>query len=308
MYPSDRSYTKDCLWLRVESGVATVGLTDYLVKMLNEVSAIELPDEGRSVARGAAFGTAEGLKSATDLVAPVSGVVEAVHRELMDSPARIEADPYGIWIVRLRVTDPSEVSALLSSVEFAEHLLSNSSTPEPDARQSERLQAETAARSPARPVPARSSPSARGNPPVPASPRVTIEPEKAVLLLWSLRLGNCRLRGGNSAFGDGDHSGGSYFSWRERDISFTSHRSASGGFDRRYQWRDTTHTRVSAGGLSSSTKSHADYAGTWEINVVGRVAYLVLQDRDRGRLRIRLEEGPRGAVLLDGRPYSTQRQ
>jgi glycine cleavage system H protein len=297
MYPSDRKYTKDFLWLRVEGATASVGLTDYAVKMLSDVSAVTLPAIGRVLARGETFGSAEGLKSSTDLLAPVSGVVNATNTGLINEPARIQADPHGTWIVKLELTDPAEVAALLSSAQFEQHL----------------RPASKPVRAPDTGRPSASA-SATPNPPprvaasAPASPRVSIEPEKAIHLLWSERLRDSRLHGDNSAFGDSDYSGGSYFSWRERDIAFTSERKADGILDRRYQWRDTTHTRVSAAGLSNSTKSHTDYAGTWDIDVIGRVAYLVLQDRERGRLRLRLEEGLRGAILLDGRSYALQKR
>lgn len=297
MYPSDRKYTKDFLWLRVEGAIASIGLTDYAVKMLSEVSAITLPAMGRVLASGETFGSAEGLKSATDLLAPVSGVVNATNTELLDQPARIQADPHGTWVVKLELSDPNQVAALLTNTQFEEHL-----------RPVSKPARATDTGRPKGSGSALPTPPSRVAASVPASPGVSVEPEKAIRLLWSVRLRDSRLHGDNSAFGDDDYSGGSYFSWRERDIAFTSERKADGGLDRRYQWRDTTHTRVSAAGLSSSTKSHTDYAGTWDIDVVGRVAYLVLEDRDRGRLRLRLEEGLREIVLLDGRSYALQKR
>ena len=68
-------------------------------------------------------------------------------------------------------------------------------------------------------------------------------------MFWSTKLRDCRLEGGDDAFGDTDYSGGGYFSWRKRAITFTTESTAGGGLDRRYQWRDTRHMRVSAGGM-----------------------------------------------------------
>jgi hypothetical protein len=91
----------------------------------------------------------------------------------------------------------------------------------------------------------------------------------ALWLLWSTRLSDRRLRGGDDALGDRDYSGGS--------------------------------------GLSNTTSTHTDYSGTWKIEVISGAPYLVLQDGKRGRLAFRLEESSRGEVLLDGRPYSLSR-
>jgi glycine cleavage system H protein len=306
MYPSDRKYTKDFLWLSAESAAASIGVTDHLVKQLNEISVVTLPAIGRKLVRGEVFGTVEGLKSALDLRAPVAGVVAAVNSELIGEPARVQADPHGTWLIELAQARPSEVAALLSSAEFEEYLVSVTAPKQSSSRPPQTVGRPATARTDSSAVTPPVS-AAQAGQPATAPAGTMVPPEKAIRLLWSVRLGNCRLHGDNSAFGDSDYSGGSHFSWRERDISFTSSRKAGGGFDQRYRWRDTTHTRVSVAGLSNSTTSHTDHAGTWDIDVVGRVAYLVLVDRDRGRLRYRLEEGSRGGVLLDGRHYGLRK-
>jgi hypothetical protein len=92
--------------------------------------------------------------------------------------------------------------------------------------------------------------------------------------------------------------------WRKRSITFTTESTAGGGLDRRYQWRDTRHTRVSVGGMPDNvTESHTNHFRSWSIDVVGRTPYLAMQDDDRGRLTFTLAEAG-GGVLLDGRPYS----
>jgi glycine cleavage system H protein len=308
MYPSDRKYTKDFLWLRIEGAAASIGITDHVVKHLNEVSVVVLPTVGRKLVRGEVFGTVEGLKSASDLQAPVAGLVAAINSELIAEPARVQTDPHGTWLIQLAPAERSKGAALFSSAEFEEYLRSITAPKRSNARSPQASdRSATGLQSPGRSAVARPVPVARVAA-APAPVGATIPPEKAINLLWSMRLRDCRLHGGNSAFGDSDYSGGSYFSWRERDIAFTNDRKAGGRFDRRYVWRDTTHTRVSVAGLSNSTTSHTDHAGTWDIEVVGRVAFLVMQDGDRGRLRYRIEDGPRGGVLLDGRPYTLQKR
>lgn len=305
MYPADRTYTRDFAWIRLEGTVASVGLTNHAIEVLSDIQLVKLPAVGQTVARGKVLGSVEGLKSAMDLLAPVSGVVIEVNGTLADAPQRLQSDPHGTWLVRLNPTDLAELNDLLSNAQF-EALLRSSD----DASQSKPrgpANRGSAARGPTPPrqgVPP--APKAAVPPPAP-SPALRIEPEKAIRLFWSVHLGGCQLKGASSGPQDRDYSGGSYFSWRERDITLTDELRPGGGRDRRYRWRETTHTRISAAGLSSSTSSNTDHAGTWEIEVAGQVPYLVLQDRDRGRLRLRLEKGARGEVLLDGQPYDRRK-
>ena len=293
MYPSDRKYTKDFAWIRLEGSQGTVGLTDHAVKLLSPIEAVILHAPGRTLKPGAAFGSVEGTKAASDLLAPMGGVVMEVNAALHQDPKPLQEDAHGTWLIRLTLSDPAKASTLLSHTEF--DALVNP-PPAPPRKKPKKT-------SPAAPPPSPPPPA----PPAPAPP-VTIEPEKLIKMLWATKLGNHRLDGGDDAFGDTDYSGGGYFSWRERFIAFTNDLTAAGALDRRYQWRDTTHTRVSVSGLPDNpTKSHVHYSGTWSIDVVGRTPYLVLQDDKRGRLTFTLAETERGGVLLDGRSYSKRR-
>lgn len=299
-YPADRKYSADFAWLRIEGRTASIGLTSHFVEQLNDIQLIQLPVVGRTAARGDALGFVEGLKSSMDLIAPVSGVVIEVNKGLADAPQRLQKDPHGTWIAKLDSTNPAEVSELLSNVQFEEML--QASTRASKSKPPEQADRSGAARGYAasdQRIPASSATTAPADSDIPRIP-----PDKALRLLWSVRLGGHRLKGFSSGPQDRDYSGGSYFSWREREITLTDEPKQGGGRNRRFRWRDTSHTRVSTAGISSSTSSNTDHAGTWEIEVVGRIAYLVLQDRDRGRLRFRLEEGGRNEVLLDGQPYS----
>jgi glycine cleavage system H protein len=120
MYPSDRKYTTDFGWIRVDGTEATVGVTDVAQNVLNDLVTVELPEVGRSFARGEEFLLLESVKAAIELVAPVSGEVIAVNAELREHPKRFAADPHGIWIVKLRLKELTEVATLLSHTEFAE--------------------------------------------------------------------------------------------------------------------------------------------------------------------------------------------
>jgi glycine cleavage system H protein len=294
MYPSDRRYSKDFVWIRIEGSQGTVGLTDHAVKLLSPIESVILHAPGRTLKPGGGFGSVEGTKAVSDLLAPMSGVVTDVNVALHQNPKPLQDDPHGTWLIRLTLSDPSKASALLSSTEF-EALVN----PPPKPKKPKKT----------RPAPPPSPPPASPpTPPRPApQPPAATEVEKTIRLFWSMQLRDSRLQGGDDAFGERDYSGGGSFSWRERSISFTTVTAAGGGLDRRYQWRDTRHLRVSAGGMSNTTTSHTDYAGSWSIEVVAEKPYLVMQDGERGRLRFTLAEGSGGGILLDGRPYTRRR-
>jgi glycine cleavage system H protein len=298
MYPSDRKYTKDFEWIRVDGTDATVGVTAHVLTLLKDLVAIDLPKVGRSLAQGEPFGSLESAKALTELTAPVSGAVIAVNNALEQNLKRLAADPYGTWIIKVKLKKPAEMETLLSHTEVAA-LAQRSAEPAPSGGQKP---------SPPNPAPQPTKPSPLPHPAPAPAPEPTPEQRRdmAIALLWSTRLRDRRLHGGDDAFGDRDYSGGGYFSWRQRDIVFTSESKPGGGLDRRYQWRDTRWMRVSSGGLSSTTSSHTDYAGTWKIEVTDGNPYLVMRD-ERGPLQFQLQEASGGGVLLNGRPYSVLR-
>ncbi len=114
MVPADLRYTKEHEWVRVAGDEATVGITDFAAEQLGDVVFVELPAVGRSLDQFAAFGVVESVKAVSDLFAPVSGEVVAANDQLTEKPELLNADPYGEgWIVRVRLTDRSQVDELL---------------------------------------------------------------------------------------------------------------------------------------------------------------------------------------------------
>ncbi len=114
--PGDLQYTKSHEWVRVEDGVATVGITDHAQDELGDVVFVELPEKGTSFSAGDSFGTVESVKAVSDLYAPVGGEVVEVNETLNDSPELINEEPYGGgWMIRLRI---SESGDLLSAEEY----------------------------------------------------------------------------------------------------------------------------------------------------------------------------------------------
>lgn len=292
MYPSDRRYTQDFAWIRVEGSQGTVGLTQHAVKLLSEIAVVMLDAPGKTLKRGDAFGSVEGVKAVSELLAPMSGVVTEVNEALRKNPKPLQQKPHDTWLVKLTLSEPSKASALFSNSEFEAFL---NAPPKPPRKTPKNTK-------PAAPPPL---PAAPNPPPAPSSSPTRVQ--SAISLYWTTLLRDSRLMGGDDAFGDRDYSGGGYFSWRERSILFTSTTLPSGRINRRYYWRDTRNLRVSAAGMSNTTASHTDYTGAWSIEVVDEDPYLVMQDTERGQLRFTLGEKAGGGVLLDGRPYTRER-
>ena len=100
--PSDLLYTKDHEWIKIESGIATVGITDYAQGELGDIIFIELPEIGDSVQAKESIGTIEAVKTVADIYSPMNGEVSEVNVNLEDNPDRVNKDPYDSgWIIKL---------------------------------------------------------------------------------------------------------------------------------------------------------------------------------------------------------------
>jgi glycine cleavage system H protein len=119
-FPSDLRYTNDHEWLRTSSGRAVVGITQFAVDQLGDVTLVDLPREGDLVTKGQRFGTIESVKSVSDLYAPVSGRVAKINATLKDSPELVNSEPYaGGWMIEIEPTDPAELTELLAPEAYA---------------------------------------------------------------------------------------------------------------------------------------------------------------------------------------------
>ncbi|MBX3083721.1 MAG: glycine cleavage system protein GcvH [Anaerolineae bacterium] len=118
-YPSDLKYTKSDEWIKVDGGEAVVGVTDYAQNALSDLVYVELPDVGASFKQDASFGTVESVKAASDLHMPISGSVIAVNKDLLDSPEKINDDPYGTaWLVRIKPDNIAELNSLMDVTAY----------------------------------------------------------------------------------------------------------------------------------------------------------------------------------------------
>ena len=115
-YPAELKYSRDHEWLRMDDGIAVIGISDFAQSELGDVVFVNLPEVGDDTTAGEAFGDVESVKAVSDLVCPVTGTVCAVNEELLDAPEKLNEDPYLNWIIKVEnVTDTEE---LLSAEEY----------------------------------------------------------------------------------------------------------------------------------------------------------------------------------------------
>jgi glycine cleavage system H protein len=122
--PGDLLYTEEHEWLRREDGGSvTVGITDHAQAALGDLVYVELPEVGQDLDSGGDMAVVESVKAASDVYAPIAGIVEEVNEDLADDPEIINGDPYGSgWIVRLRPTESIDEEALLSPIAYQDLL------------------------------------------------------------------------------------------------------------------------------------------------------------------------------------------
>jgi glycine cleavage system H protein len=126
-YPDDLRYHPEHDWARVEGEEATFGITWYAQDALGEVVFFDPPAIGTQVTKDQVYAEVESVKAVSDVFAPLSGEIVAVNEALADSPERINEDPYGDgWMVRVRLSDPSEVDSLLDVGAYRDLLQSGS--------------------------------------------------------------------------------------------------------------------------------------------------------------------------------------
>jgi glycine cleavage system H protein len=119
MYPSDRRYTKDHEWVRVQGERGTIGITNYAQNQLGDVVFLELPEVGRKLQAGEVFGTVESVKAVSELFAPVAGEVLEVNSDLTDKPETLNRDPHGAaWMLVVKITDASALKDLMDAPSY----------------------------------------------------------------------------------------------------------------------------------------------------------------------------------------------
>jgi len=122
-YPEGLKYHPEHDWAKLDGDTATIGITWYAQDALGEIVHFEPPVEGSSVAKDESYGEVESVKAVSDLVSPLSGEVNEVNQAVVDEPEKINEDPYGDgWLIKVRLSDPSEVDGLLDVPAYKELL------------------------------------------------------------------------------------------------------------------------------------------------------------------------------------------
>tara|TARA_B110000495_G_scaffold108099_1_gene93435 strand:- start:251 stop:628 length:378 start_codon:yes stop_codon:yes gene_type:complete len=122
--PENLKYTKDHEWIKIDSDIATIGITSFAQSELGDIVFIDVDTEGEELEKEEVFGTIEAVKTVSDLFMPVSGEVTEFNQVLEDNPELINTDPYGDgWIIKVCISDISTLDELLSSDEYKNLIL-----------------------------------------------------------------------------------------------------------------------------------------------------------------------------------------
>ncbi len=112
-------YSQSHEWVKAEGNIAFIGITDYAQEALGSIVYVDMPQEDDTVDAEQDFGAVESVKAASDLISPVSGTVREVNTALEDSPALLNTAPYENWIIKVEMSDPSQLDNLMSAADYA---------------------------------------------------------------------------------------------------------------------------------------------------------------------------------------------
>lgn len=119
--PDNLKYTNDHEWIKVEGNIATIGITDFAQGELGDIVYVEIETEGEDLDAEEVFGTVEAVKTVSDLFLPLDGKVIEVNGGIEENPAVVNDDPYGGgWMIKLEMSDPSQLDNLLSPEAYTE--------------------------------------------------------------------------------------------------------------------------------------------------------------------------------------------
>jgi glycine cleavage system H protein len=117
--PANLKYTKDHEWVNIEGDIATVGITAFAQKELGDIVYVEVETLDQTLAKDEVFGTVEAVKTVSDLFLPLSGEIIEFNEGLVTTPENVNSDPYGAgWMIKIRISDASEIDALLSDASY----------------------------------------------------------------------------------------------------------------------------------------------------------------------------------------------
>ncbi|MBQ3872593.1 MAG: glycine cleavage system protein GcvH [Bacteroidales bacterium] len=111
-------YSESHEWVKVEGNIAVIGVSDYAQKEMGDITYVDMPDVDDTVDAGEEFGALESVKASSDLISPVSGTVVEVNEELEDAPEKVNEDAFGSWIIKVEMSDASELDALMDAAAY----------------------------------------------------------------------------------------------------------------------------------------------------------------------------------------------
>src|SRR5271170_6620999 len=123
MYPEDLHYTKQHEWIQISDDVGVVGITDYAQKQLGDIVYVDLPRVGTKLEQSKGMGSVESVKAVSDIYSPLSGEVIEINNVLATAPEKLNESPHGDgWLVKIRLSAPTEVQALLSAADYEKYV------------------------------------------------------------------------------------------------------------------------------------------------------------------------------------------
>lgn len=111
-------YSESHEWVKVEGNIAVIGVSDFAQKEMGDITYVDVPDVDDEVTAGEEFGALESVKASSDLYSPVSGTVVEVNEELEDAPEKINEDAFAAWIIKVEMSDASELDSLLDAAAY----------------------------------------------------------------------------------------------------------------------------------------------------------------------------------------------
>lgn len=111
-------YSETHEWVKVEGDIAVIGITDFAQAEMGNITYVDMPSEDDEVSMDEDFGALESVKASSELVSPVSGIVISVNEELETNPELVNTDPYGAWIIKVKLSDPAQLNTLMKPEEY----------------------------------------------------------------------------------------------------------------------------------------------------------------------------------------------
>ena len=111
-------YSESHEWVKVEGNIVVVGVSDFAQKEMGDITYVDMPEVDDEVEAGEEFGALESVKASSELISPVSGTVVEVNSDLEDTPEKVNEDAYGAWIIKVEMSDPSELDNLLDAAGY----------------------------------------------------------------------------------------------------------------------------------------------------------------------------------------------